>query len=93
MSPTSPNQVNVLLAWTLIELGRAAEAAKMLRGYGFPQPGGEYTFVFLAFPKVFALRSAVLENEGKREEARRAMEVFRKLSGAPASQSRPSSRS
>jgi len=93
VSPTSPNQVNVLLAWALIKQRRIAEAEKFLDVYGFPPSGGEYIFSCLTFPGIFQLRSEVLELQGKREEAAAAMELFRKLSGGEADQSRPSTRS
>ncbi len=79
-SPMMPNHANILLAWALVGGGRAMEAADLLSIYWMPQPGGDHPFVFLAFPRVFQLRSTVLEKQGRRNEARQALALFRKFS-------------
>jgi tetratricopeptide (TPR) repeat protein len=83
VDPLSQEQVNVLLAWALIETGRAKEAADLLEVYGVPSAGGEPPFGCLAFPRVFQLKSKVLAAQGRHTEAARMNELYRKLSGEP----------
>ncbi len=57
-TPPSANEpINVLLAWALVETGRAREASELLNWYPVPQPGGEQPFACLTFPRVLRLRA------------------------------------
>ncbi len=78
-SPVAPEQVPVLLAWALAETGRVEDAASLIETYGIPGAGGESTFAFLSFPRIFQVRAAVLRKQGKAPEAARNLELFRKL--------------
>jgi len=79
---SSAEPVNVLLAWALVETGRASEVGDLLDTYPAPQPGVELPFQCLSFPRVFRLRGAVLEKQGRRAEAQGAYRLFEALSGA-----------
>jgi tetratricopeptide (TPR) repeat protein len=78
--PASPDRVNVLLAWALVETGQIKEAAELLENYWIPSPGPQTIFAFFTFPRIFLLRSAVLEKQGRRDEANRDRDLFHKLS-------------
>jgi tetratricopeptide (TPR) repeat protein/TolB-like protein len=79
--PLAQEQVNVLLAWALVESGRAREAAPLLDVYGVPQPGLEPPFGFLTFPRVFLLKAEALAAQGRATEATQMRDLYRKLSG------------
>jgi tetratricopeptide (TPR) repeat protein len=79
--PMAQEQVNVLLAWALVESGRAAEAGPLLEVYGVPQPGLEPPFGFLTFPRVFLLKAEALAAQGRGKEAAQMRDLYRKLSG------------
>jgi hypothetical protein len=79
--PLAQEQVNVLLAWALVESGRAGQAGPLLDVYGVPQPGLEPPFGFLAFPRVFLLKAEVFAAQGRVQEAAQMRELYRKLSG------------
>ncbi|MCC7174289.1 MAG: hypothetical protein IT159_03760 [Bryobacterales bacterium] len=78
--PLGSDRVDVLLAWALVETGRQAEAAPLLEVYGTPPAGVEDPLACLAFPRVFQLRAAVLEKQGRHAEAAEAMDLYRRLS-------------
>jgi hypothetical protein len=79
--PLAPEQVNILLAWALVESGRASEAGPLLDVYGVPQPGLEPPFGFLTFPRVFLLKAQALAAQGRLQEAAQMRGLYRKLSG------------
>jgi tetratricopeptide (TPR) repeat protein len=79
--PLAPEQVNVLLAWALVESGRAREAGPLLDVYGVPQPGLEPPFGFLTFPRVFLLKAQTLAAQGRLQDAAQMRGLYRKLSG------------
>jgi tetratricopeptide (TPR) repeat protein len=79
--PLAQEQVNILLAWALVDSGRAREAGPLLEVYGVPQPGIEAPFGFLTFPRVFLLKAEVLSAQGRGKEAAQMRELYRKLSG------------
>ena len=80
--PLAQEQVNVLLAWALVERGRAREAGPLLEVYGVPQPGLEPPFGFLTFPRVFLLKAEALSAQGRSKEAAQMRELYRKLAGS-----------
>jgi tetratricopeptide (TPR) repeat protein len=80
--PLAPEQTGVLLAWAQIECGRTDLATPWLETYGVPQPGLEPPLEFLTFPRVFQLRSIVLDKQGRAQEAAKMREIYRRLSGA-----------
>lgn len=79
--PLGAEQAHILLAWALLETGREAEAAPLVETFGLPQAGVEPVFGYLTFPRIFVLRSRVLEMQGRKAEAARAKEIAQKLSG------------
>jgi hypothetical protein len=78
---SSPNPVNTLLAWALVESGDFAPARALLRINAIPDPSGEYPFLSLSFPRVFYLRAMVAANQGRHEDARRNYKLFLQYSG------------
>ena len=80
-NPATDAQVRVLLAWSYVEAGKAADARKLVDLYPIPLSAGEPLFASFIFPRFFYLRGAVLEKEGKREEAKKEYELFLKYAG------------
>lgn len=79
--PLAPERVNFLLAWALVESGRASEAGPLLDVYGLPQPGLEPPFGFLTFPRVFLLKAEAFAAQGRAQDAAQMRGLYRKLSG------------
>ena len=80
--PMSADQVNFLLAWALVESGRTAEASPLVETYGVPQPGIEPAFGCFTFPRIFLLKSIVLEKQGRTREADQMRGVYKSLAGS-----------
>ncbi len=81
MPPGSLDPVDVPLAWALVETGQLAPAEPLLASYGIPDALREHPFLSLSFPRIFFLRGALLERQGRRQEARANYELFLRLSG------------
>lgn len=79
--PSSFVPAEALLAWALVECGRLQDAAQYLETWGIPDPGGASPLLCLAFPRIFYLRSAVLNASGRQAEAERSLRIFKRLSG------------
>ncbi len=77
----SDESVPVLQAWTLVETGKALEAAPLLRYNPTPLMTGPSLFVTLYFPRLYYLRAVVADKQGKHDEARANYQLFLKLSG------------
>jgi hypothetical protein len=58
--PSSPEPLNVLLAWALIESKQAGQVGELLNTYPIPRPEGEQPFYCLGFPRLFELRGIAL---------------------------------
>lgn len=75
----------VLLAWAYEETGQWQRAEPLLRLTPLPGPEGAPTglpmFSSLCFPRLFFLRGAVADRQGRHAEAARNYQMFRKLSG------------
>ncbi len=80
--PMSAEQVNFLLAWALVGSGRTAEASPLVETYGVPQPGIEPAFGCFTFPRIFLLKSIVLEKQGRPREADQMRGVYKSLAGS-----------
>jgi hypothetical protein len=80
-SPTSDGQIRTLLAWTYVDTGRVADARKLVQIYPIPLSSGDPVFVSLMFPRFLYVRGVVLQNEGKRAEAKKSMDLFQKYAG------------
>ena len=81
-TPSNDGQIRVLLAWALVETGSIDRAAKLLEICPLPFSSGDPRFASLIFPRYFALRAAVLEKQGKPDEAKKNRELYRKYGGA-----------
>jgi Tfp pilus assembly protein PilF len=73
--------VPILLAWTYLETGRAAEAAALLRFNPILPTAGLEPFMSFYFPRFLYLRGLAAERLGKSAEARDNYALFQKLSG------------
>jgi Flp pilus assembly protein TadD len=71
----------VLLAWADVETGHIPEAAALLRLNPPLADSGLSWSTSLYFPEMFYLRSVVAEKQGKADEARENMRIFKALSG------------
>lgn len=81
--PTSDpdDGLGVLLGWAYEESGRWQEAEPLLRVNPLPQAGGLPMFQSLYFPRVFYLRGALLEKQGRRDQAIPNYRLFLALAG------------
>jgi hypothetical protein len=80
-NPQGDPGLPVMLAWTCLETGRAAEAAPLLRLNPIPSAGGVSLFDPFSFPRIYYLRGLLAEKQGKPDEARANYRLFRQLSG------------
>ena len=80
-NPSADPGLPVMLAWTLLESGRAADAAPLLRLNPIPSSSGVSLFAPFYFPRIYYLRGLLAEKEGKPDEARANYRLFRQLSG------------
>ncbi len=67
-----------------VETGGFAEAGKLLEMCPLPLSSGDPMLASLVFPRYFALRAAVLEKQGKPDEAKKNHELYLKYGGADA---------
>ena len=79
--PHTDGQIRTLLAWAYVKTNRAGDAAKLIGTYPLPLSSGEALFASLVFPRYLFVRGAVLQQQGKRAEAKAAYELFLKYSG------------
>ncbi len=79
--PRADGQVRTLLAWAYVETNRTADATGLVEAYPIPLSSGETLLVSLIFPRYLYVRGAVLEQQGKRAEAKAAYELFLKYAG------------
>ncbi len=79
--PSADGQIRVLLAWARVETGGFTEAAKLLEICPLPLSSGDPMFASLIFPRYFALRAAVLEKQGKADEAKKNRDLYMKYAG------------
>ena len=80
-NPSTDAQIRTLLAWAYVETGRVKEAQQLVERTPIPLSSGEPLFSDLIFPRYFYLRGAVLQQEGKRAEAKQSYELFLKYAG------------
>ena len=80
-NPSDDGQIRVLLAWARVETGGLTEAGKLLEMCPLPLSSGEPLFASLIFPRYFALRAAVLEKQGKADEAKKDRALYLKYKG------------
>lgn len=80
-NPSADGQVRTALAWAYVETGAAAEASKLVDCYPLPLSSGEPLFASMVFPRYLFVRAAVLEREGKHDEANKSFELYSKYGG------------
>jgi Flp pilus assembly protein TadD len=79
--PAEDGHVRVLLAWALLESGQPKEAWDQLQTYPIPRGASEPPLQMLVFPRLFQLRAVALERLGRKEEAKKEYDLFRKYAG------------
>lgn len=80
--PSSPDWPAVPLAWALVETGKFQRVPELLRLNPPPDPRREDLFLSLSFPRIFYLRAALAEKQGRHEEAVRYRALFLKYQGS-----------
>jgi len=80
-NPHNDGQIRTLLAWTYVKTNRARDAEALTATYPIPLSSGEPMLASLIFPRFLFVRAAVLEQQGKRAEAKTAYELFLKYAG------------
>jgi Flp pilus assembly protein TadD len=80
-NPVSDPSLPVMLAWTRLETGRAADAAPLLRLNPVPSISGVSLFAPFYFPRIYYLRGLLADKQAKPAEARANYQLFRQLSG------------
>jgi hypothetical protein len=80
-NPSGDAQVRTLLAWAYLETGQIDKAAGLLNVYPLPLSDGDPMFAALFFPRYLFVRSAVLQQQGKKEEAKRSQELYSRYAG------------
>ena len=80
----------VLLGWAMLETGNVNDAARLVQRNPIPNPAPDI-FAALAFPRLLAVRAAVLAKQGRTADAERSRQLFLTLSGqdGPAGTRRP----
>jgi Flp pilus assembly protein TadD/TolB-like protein len=73
--------LDILLAWTLVETGNLKEAEPILRWNPLPPSNGVGAFFSFWFPRIYYLRGVAAEKAGKVDEARKNYQLFQQLSG------------
>jgi Flp pilus assembly protein TadD len=71
----------IALAWALVELGRWKDAAPLVALNPVPNIGTTSVFVPLYFPRLFEVRAAIAEREGKTAAAQENRRIYAALSG------------
>jgi Tetratricopeptide repeat len=79
--PNADGQIRILLAWANLETGHFDRARDLLRFPPIPLSAGDQMFASLVFPRFFAIRDAVLKQQGKQPEAARDLQLFQRYSG------------
>lgn len=75
-SPSPNGQVRALLAWTYVETDAVDKAAPLLDVYPLPLPSSDPLFVSLILRDFWFARGRILEQEGKRDEAKKSFERY-----------------
>jgi tetratricopeptide (TPR) repeat protein len=80
-NPSADGQVRTLLAWAYVETGAIDKAAPLLDLCPLPLSAGNPLFASVVFPRYLFLRGVALEHAGKRDEARKSLELYSKYGG------------
>jgi tetratricopeptide (TPR) repeat protein len=80
-SPAVDGPIRTLYAWALVESGKVDQAAPLVEVYPTPLSSLENPFNSLVFPRFLAVRAAVREKQGRKDEANSLNQLYNKLSG------------
>jgi Flp pilus assembly protein TadD len=80
-NPSSDGQVRTLLAWAYVETGAVDKAASLTDAYPLPLGPGDPLFASLIFPRSLFLRAAVLQHQGKHDEASKSLQLYSTYGG------------
>jgi Flp pilus assembly protein TadD len=81
-NPSADGEIRTLLAWAYVETGALDKAAGLVETTPLVLSFGEPQFTPAILPRYWFARSAVLERQGKKDEARRSQELYLKYGGA-----------
>lgn len=81
LDPGSNEGVPFMLAWVCLETGHPEVAAPLLRFNPIPPSSGFSTFTLFYFPRLYYLRAALAQEQGRTDEARANYRLFLQLSG------------
>ena len=81
-NPSVDGEIRTLLASAYVETGAIDKAAGLVESTPLVLSFGEPQFTAPILPLYLFVRSAVLEHEGKKNEARRSQELYTKYEGA-----------
>jgi tetratricopeptide (TPR) repeat protein len=80
-NPSVDGEIRTLLAWAYVETGAIDQAASLVESTPFVLSFGEPQFTSPILPRYLFVRSAVLERQGKKDEARNSQELYSKYAG------------
>lgn len=80
-NPTLDGQIRTFLAWAEQETNHLADARPLVQTYPLPISSGDPVLASMVFPRFIFLRAVVLQNDGKRAEAKKSFELFLKYAG------------
>lgn len=83
LNPSADGQVRTLLAWAYVQAGAVDKAAALVSTYPLPLSSGDPLFAPLAFPRFLMVRGAVLQRQGKAQEAQQMRALYAKFGGQP----------
>lgn len=81
-TPAFDAEVRTLYGWALVESGRAGDAAPLVENFPIPwHEANDAISASLIFPRFLAVRAAVRQAQGKADEAKALLDLFRKYGG------------
>lgn len=80
-NPSVDGEIRTLLAWAYVETGAIEQAASLVESTPFVLSFGEPQFTTPILARYLFVRSAVLEHQGKKNEARNSQELYSKYAG------------
>ena len=81
-NPSADGDIRTLLAWAYLETGAVDKAAGLVESTPLVLSFGEPQFTPPILPRYLYVRSAVLAQQGKKDEARKSQELYVKYAGA-----------
>ncbi len=80
-NPSVDGEIRTLLAWSYVETGGIDQAASLVESTPFVLSFGEPQFTTPILARYLFVRSAVLEHQGKKDEARNSQELYSRYAG------------